>query len=376
MPVEDFKDLILYEESFILAISLGVLSYYVHFFVSIFFAVKYKSVNNDVGFEYSANNKFADSFYIYVTMSIILIFLTYYLKLGSLTGVGVELPYKLTGILVLTKRLLIPFALLCYADFWYYKDNKKFNLVVILFIIYQVVNGVLIFSKGALFIGLTPLIFLFLYKGVLRKKYVAIVAALFFVTILFYKGAQDLRDIKKFQGYDVSISDVQVVSGITEVEDSLFSVLSRIFKDGLYLCEIGQKFNGLYDENRFKDVIKFKGSANYYTRVIMKIPYAIKTSLGTALLSDAFLVGGFIFCIFTIILMSMFSVILDCWVFNLRLFNPVLGAFLTYFFFTSLVGGWWEIFFRMEINIVIWPICFFQIWFLNKKLKNLGSALS
>lgn len=281
---------------------------------------------------YLLSKKFIKRFQLFIYMLSVISML---LGIGSMkvdSSEVVQLPFKLGGIIQLTRTDIVPIIILMII--YSYKQNgrdldKKDYL---LFIIWGIFEMFVRMSKSAMLITLIPMALYFVAgKYITPKIVLKLILPLLLFLFISYSVIEQLRYIDTplststlSQAYDMSQS-VAEESG----QSTLEKIYLRIFMNGSHYLKAYPYVGGnnyQFDFSRLPLCVLLGGSAGYTTYYIDGFQQNSGHSSGTTGFIDALLIGGYSLCYITAFLLGVGSIFIDSFMRK--------GKMLYYVFFT------------------------------------------
>jgi len=242
------------------------------------------------------NNLRAKTYMMFILFALFSIFLSLFSNWLGISGMSMEtnvLPYKLGGLINISRQWLIPCGFICFIDYMRCAHKRTQWLLMVVFLLWALVDSYVRTSKG--FVFSIALLWLF-YKASRGKITVGVAAAfglMAVIAMVLFPFFGALRNVAA-HGQRVNLVDLQaaLVENQQSKDDYGFALMfTRQFSSGLYLTKyadyLGIDTSGVLDE-----VNEVGGPAAFHTGIIDGIPVSAMTSSGSSTFASSFLIAG------------------------------------------------------------------------------------
>jgi hypothetical protein len=375
------------DDSILLLHRLGVGCLFIIAIIALLFQKKNKnnktSIRNRSPWQGLSPNFVKIAWYSFILIAFGITILAYQLGIATLGAENkMVLPFKLTGLLNFFHLYGIRFIFIVFLDIFYSHAEKRGNRqvlnVLLVYLAWNILETIILLSKGQLLIGMIPLLLWTFYRGVFRFHWIIYISisvlllSMIFPTMSTYRG-------HLHAGHAISFYEAWTIQENLSRSDETFittqgvRIYERIFSTGKHIVKFLPFLDAPYLTGNLSEVIKYGGSQKYHTRVIDGVPEFVPHSSGATGLSDAFLIGGIPLVVITMALLSLLSVIIVDGNRLQFIFGTAAGqALAAYFLFMLMTGGTWSWAFKGLLPNLVWPSLFiFHAWLRGKALKSL-----
>lgn len=289
----------------------------VYFFVSLLCFIFATIAKKSRTIHYYYKPKVISELYInilFISLFLLTIF-CYSIGLGRMGVEAVELPFHLSGIINLFRRIFVPVLFAIIVENYILRNKRLSKKYYVLFGLWIIMEMFAWMSKSVLINHLEPLIFVLLiyYKPSVTKstKYlVPIIAAFLFLYPII--GAMRYADDGSFVE---NFSEAKKMSSENEREGttSLLIPINRTFMTAYLYAQDYSYFDSssIFDFSKFPQLFAMGGSAMFQTFVIDNYPTGAHHSSGTTGIIDPLLHGGYGTCFVFIALMVLLASLSD-----------------------------------------------------------------
>lgn len=295
-------------------------------------------------------------------------FISYILGIGRMGSEGVQLPFKLNGIIQMIRTDIIPIVLMIIIARNY--RDKKLKKYLLIFFIFALLETFVMLSKSRLVFLFLPLVLYYILRE--RKIDKRILKALTPVIIVFFLlypiiGAMryihsdsllSVDSIKKSRELSEEIDNKKNKTGIQIQFYNRSFLAGQHYMNALYTI----KKDIFFDFSRLPIIVLMGGSAAYETHVIEEFPETAIHSSGTTGITDALLLGGHGLAYLTVIIFMLFASIIDNPKLNKQL---VLKVFFLLLFIEFVRGKSYSTF--LDVLILPFIVCKVVEYYLIKK---------
>lgn len=247
-----------------------------------------------------------------VLFAFLLSLISYILGIGKMGVEGVQLPFKLSGIIMVTRLTIIPYLFLLVVI--RNSDDKKIKRYFIYFFLWGIVECFVMLSKARLISVFFPIILY--YMLTLKKVNFSLVKKIFPVILVFFMLYPIIGVMRSLQSNSI-VSSFREAAGEAYDENSnipfWLAPYKRVFMMGPYYMNALPYIENskLFDYSKTVEIALWGGSAVYTTYVIDGYPLTAIHSSGTTGLLDALLVGGYGWCYLMVLLLVLFATYID-----------------------------------------------------------------
>lgn len=250
------------------------------------------------------------TFYVFYVISLGVSLLSLYFGMSRMgTEDRVILPFHLNGIIYMYRSVLVPYLIFTFVHNRLSNKKEISNFEWILIFFYGLVEVYVRMSKSALINVFFPIfVYYIVGKRLNAQSFVKVVMPVILVFFLLYPvvGALRMED-------NISAQKVADVYKESEGNDTGKDIYNRFFSAGGHYmnCYYLFKDGPFFDFSRLPFVIMERGSAGFYTHVVLGISRDKKHSSGTTGITDPYLIGGKGFCYLVLILVTLIGVLVD-----------------------------------------------------------------
>ncbi|MEO0508501.1 MAG: hypothetical protein AAF065_01420 [Verrucomicrobiota bacterium] len=231
-------------------------------------------------------------------------------EMGTRTGTFTKLPFKLEGLINVSRNLYIPILYVFFVYLFSRMQERNFYVLSIAALfLWAGFEMYVRFSKGFLFVAVMPLVFLFIHQRKLKlwMLVLGVTGVLCWVALYPYIGI--LRSAT--QSAVVAVEDMSFVYGSMDSQflNSLDKVMRRICTDAIYMQNV-LSFHG-YGQPSIEQigrVVSYGGEAIYYTRVVLG-SNVLFFSAGMSGVPGAYMMYGYVGIVLCVVTLSFLS----CW---------------------------------------------------------------
>lgn len=271
---------------------------------------KKKYVSGDIGVAYIPYSKRCVFGILLLAFSLSL--LSYVLGIGKMGGEGVQLPFKMNGIIQLIRTEIYPILLLLVV--FRNRGDKRMKMYLILFFVWGLLECFVMYSKSRLVFLFLPIILYYILYN--RKLDVSLVKKILPVLVVFFI-LYPVFGAMRYMHSDSLLStfkEAQIETMETEENQPFWlQPYKRSFMlGGHYMNALPYiDDNVIFDFSRLVEIVLLGGSAAYTTYVIEGYPLTAVHSSGTTGLMDALLLGGYGFCYLTVLVLVLLASYID-----------------------------------------------------------------
>ena len=258
-----------------------------------------------------------DFIYFIIIFAYTLSIISYSLGIGKMGSEGVPLPFKLGGIIILTRTDIIPIILmLIVARNW---EDPSLKIYLIIFFIWAVLETFVMLSKSRLvYIFLPSILYYILREQKISKSLIKSLLPVIVIFILLYPIISALRYVRS-----ESLISSKAIKESKELNEKMegnqgnegfrIQLYNRTFLAGQHYMNAyyETKNEDLFNFSRLPVIILLRGSAVYETQVIEGFPETASHSSGTTGITDPLLLGGAGFSYLTIFLFTFLASLID-----------------------------------------------------------------
>lgn len=252
---------------------------------------------------------------LFISLFVLTIF-CYTIGLGRMGVQGVELPFHLSGVINLFRRLFVPVLFAIIAENYILRNKKLPSKYYALFGLWIFMEMFAWMSKAVLISHLEPLIIVLLiyYKPSFTTTTKYLVPILVFFLFLYpiigaMRYANDGSFVENF-------SEAQKLSKENELNEgtnAFYAPINRTFMTAYLYAQDYSYFesSSTFDFSKFPQIFAMGGAAMYQTFVIDNYPTGAHHSSGTTGIIDPLLHGGYGLCYIFIALMVLLASFTD-----------------------------------------------------------------
>ena len=255
--------------------------------------------------------------YTIICFAFVLSIVSYILGIGRMGAEGVQLPFKLNGIIQMIRTDVIPIVIMIVVARNYH--DKKLKIYLILFFFLALLETFVMLSKSRLiFLFLPLLLYYILRERRINKRMIKAMLPVVLVFFLLYPIIGAMRYIKSDSRLSLnSIKESKELSEDLERKKDNDGIqiqfYNRSFLAGQHYMNAYPTLKGesLFNFSRLPIILVMGGSAAYETHVIEQFPETAMHSSGTTGITDALLLGGHGLAYITILLLTLFASMID-----------------------------------------------------------------
>ncbi len=219
--------------------------------------------------------------------------ISYQIGIGRMGVANVTLPFKLAGIINLTRIEIYPILLL--LIFAQNNSDPRLKSYLLLFLVWGVLECFVQLSKSRVIFLFLPLILY--YLTVSKKLSKSFVQSTFIILLVFFMMYPIITYMRKLDSQELSISSIEKAQELSSEKGNsnfLLEPYNRIFMSGQHYMNALPYIKGKegFDFSRALYIYRIGGSAKFETHVIEKFPKSVHHSSGTTGITDAMLIGG------------------------------------------------------------------------------------
>lgn len=243
----------------------------------------------------------------------ILAIVGFVLGIGKMGREPVQLPLKMTGIIMLTITDIVPYLfLLIIAK---NADSQRQKLYYLLIFLWGLFECFARYSKSALVISFLPIFVYYLlqYRSFLNLSMMRSLVPILLVFFMLYP----ILGVMRYTESSSLVSEFENVNSVIDDFDSnekfWEAPFNRVFSTGAHYMRALPyiESNDFFDFSRLPLILFMRGSEAYTTYVIDGFPPTAIHSSGTTGIMDALLLGGYGFCFFTVFLLCLLATWVD-----------------------------------------------------------------
>ncbi len=281
-----------------------------------------------------------------ILVACVMSFLSWRLGIDIMGTDSRVLPYKLNGVILYYKQMVVPIMFIVLADYFHtHKNFRLFLFLIVFFFFWNVVESVLRLSKGQiLYYYVAPLTIWFFVRRSISITRLLVVFVIFGAIGLFLNELNAFREAENnlvTANDDISlIIDKRSDNTVTE---RIYAIVKRVFREGVGVEEIivyDVRYNFFY--NRIFEILPYETPTKYKTYVILGAnPNARNYASGMSLMTEAYFVGGAALVFITYALVAVLTILIDNNRFLYILRYPGCKAAIIYVLYTFLFSGVW-----------------------------------
>lgn len=254
---------------------------------------------------------------IFIIFAFILSIISYILGIGKLGSQGVQLPFKLSGIIIMIRTDIVPvFLMIIVAR--NYKD-PRLKIYLIIFFIWALFETFITLSKSRLVFTFLPAIIYYIFREQkINKKLIKSLLPIMAVFFLLYPIIGAMRYINSNSVFSLSAirESKQLhddMEGSNNENGIRIQFYNRTFLAGQHYMNAYNIFKdeGLFNFSRLPLIVLLGGSAVYETRIVEGFPETAIHSSGTTGITDPLLLGGRGLSYLSIFLFTFLASIID-----------------------------------------------------------------
>ncbi len=252
-----------------------------------------------------------------LSVAFTLSFISYCLGIGRMGAEGVQLPFKLNGIIQMIRTDIIPIVFMMIVA-RNYRDKRLKKYLICFFFLALLETFVMLSKSRLVFLFLPLVLYYVLRERRIDKKLIKALLPVVVVFFLLYPIIGAMRYIDSDSLF--SFSSIQKSKELSEDLESQkegdgiqIQFYNRSFLAGQHFMNAYDtiKDEDLFDFSRFPLIVVMGGSAAYETHVIEQFPETAIHSSGTTGITDALLVGGRGLAYATILLLTFLASLID-----------------------------------------------------------------
>lgn len=297
----------------------------------------------------------------FVLLAIIIpFFLTFVSHKLGIARMGVphpELPYKIEPMLNLFRNISIPIFFAIFIDFYSVKKKGKV-LLCLIYLTWLIAEAYIRGSRGAIAIGLLPVIFYSIHIFNLKRIIITVSLFLFISPITFILG-NHIRNI-----------NVNATNTLSPKETT-WLVYHRLFNEPIIIEDFKENLSISFLQNKISFFSSYNGLNNYYTHIIKKVPRDASHSQGITAISDSLAHFGLIGPALTLLIFYLLGIFGDYLAISLKLYG--VSAVINWMIFNWLIWGegFWDFYLNRSIfTISVAPLSIIFAFLTLSKLSK------
>ena len=277
-------------------------------------------------------------------------------------NVEVVYSYKLAGILVgYTTQLVVPLGifLLDLPNPQHDSNNTGRNAILIaLFLIWALIQSYCISSKGFLSTVALNLVMYFVIKGIESIRLYAVLILSVASIVIMFPMMTVLRDLTAAPGSVKSAGIAKVMDETREADmnsnEAFAAIYFRTFGTGAYMSKFAEYVDNEWFCNNIETMRSFRGGSRFHTQVVDKVPESVAHSSGITFYSEAFLYGGLLWTVVSVLVLAVFAHLADRGLLGPMSRTACGRTILTMFVLTVLNLGFWDTFWQTSLMAYAW----------------------